>query len=106
MLRPEHAATAARRAAAALDVEELPAAVPPEALADIGVGVIQILPIEPVLAAQAADDSALYMLPQHEAALLDLLASGLELKGAILRCSHCSRDLGPATDRRVINWAR
>lgn len=39
--------------------------------------------------------AALYMLPQQEAALLNLLASGVEQKGAIRRCLHCSRDLGP-----------
>jgi hypothetical protein len=96
LCKPEHAAKAARRAAAALDVEALPAA-------GIGVGV---LPVEPAPAAIPVDDGALYMMPQHEAALLDLLASGLQLKGAMLHCAHCSRNLGSATDRRVINWAR
>ena len=46
------------------------------------------------------------MTPQQETALLDLLASGLEVKGGKLRCALCPRDLGSTTDRRVINWRR
>jgi hypothetical protein len=102
LFRPEHE-KAARRTAAALDVEELPEAAPPEALAGVGVG---FLSDEPAPAVLPVDDGVLYMVPQQEAALLDLLASGLELHGAILRCMHCARNLGSATDGRIINWAR
>ena len=84
VLKPAHEQAAARRAAAARDAEVLPEAAPPEALAAIGVG---FLPDEPSPAALPADDGALYMTPRHDAALLDLLASGLVLKGATARRS-------------------
>lgn len=66
---------AARRAAVAIDVEELPAAARPDAPA--GVGMSDLLPDEPEPASYAYE-AELYVMRQHETALLDLLTRDLE----------------------------